>query len=273
MTYRSRIAACLGLATLLLGTAAQADQVADIKARGELICGTLGTSQPFSFQDAASRQLVGYDVDVCKLVADKLGVKVSYKLLSVAARVPELNEGRVDILAANLGYSPDRAQQIAFSHAYYVSPQKLLVRKDSGLDTIESLNGRRIGATKGSSSEREIKRILDKSQVIGYGDSSATYLALQQKKVDAQFASELVLARLVLQSPPTAPVSVIAKSVFDEPWGLGVRKTEPGFLQVVNQALDEAESSGVAAQLFDKWFGAQTPYKLERGFKIGPIAG
>ena len=151
MTYRSRIAACLGLATLLLGTAAQADQVADIKARGELICGTLGTSQPFSFQDAASRQLVGYDVDVCKLVADKLGVKVSYKLLSVAARVPELNEGRVDILAANLGYSPDRAQQIAFSHAYYVSPQKLLVRKDSGLDTIESLNGRRVGATKGLS--------------------------------------------------------------------------------------------------------------------------
>ena len=112
--------------------------------------------------------------------------------------------------------------------------------KDSGLDTIESLNGRRVGATKGSSSEREIKRILDKSQVIGYGDSSATYLALQQKKVDAQFASELVLVRLVLQSPPTAPVSVIAKSVFDEPWGLGVRKSEPGMLTVVNQALDEA---------------------------------
>ena len=136
---------------------------------------------------------------MCKLVADKLGVKVNYKLLSVAARVPELNEGRVDILAANLGYSPDRAEQIAFSHAYYVSPQKLLVRKDSGLDTVEALNGRRVGATKGSSSEREIKRILNKSQVIGYGDSSATYLALQQKKVDAQFASELVLARLVLQ--------------------------------------------------------------------------
>ena len=217
MKRHTFFAACLGLATLAAGGLAHADQLDDIKARGELVCGTLGTSQPFSFQDAATRQLVGYDVDVCKLVADKLGVKVNYKLLSVAARVPELNEGRVDILAANLGYSPDRAQQIAFSHSYYVSPQKLMVRKDSGLDSIEALNGRRIGATKGSSSEREIKRILDKSHVIGYGDSSATYLALQQKKVDAQFASELVLVRLVLQSPPTAPVSVIPKAVFDEP--------------------------------------------------------
>ena len=273
MKRHTFFAACLGLASLALGGSAQADQVDDIKARGELLCGTLGTSQPFSYQDGATRQLVGYDVDICKLIADKLGVKVNYKLLSVAARVPELNEGRVDILAANLGYSPDRAEQISFSHAYYVSPQKLMVRKDSGLDSIEALNGRRVGATKGSSSEREIKRILDKSRVIGYGDSSATYLALQQKKVDAQFASELVLVRLVLQSPPTAPVSVIAKPVFDEPWGLGVRKSEPRFLETVNQALDEAEASGAAAKLFDKWFGAETPYKLERGFKIGPIAG
>lgn len=73
MKRHTLYAACLGLATLVMGAAAQADQVDDIKARGELICGTLGTSQPFSFQDGATRQLVGYDVDVCKLVADKGG--------------------------------------------------------------------------------------------------------------------------------------------------------------------------------------------------------
>ncbi|MNT76787.1 hypothetical protein D3C72_2158340 [compost metagenome] len=52
-----------------------------------------------------------------------------------------------------------------------------------------------------------------------------------------------------------------------------MRKSEPRFLETVNQALDEAEASGAAAKLFDKWFGPETPYKLERGFKIGPIAG
>lgn len=272
MIHRTVLAAFLACATLA-GVSAQADQLDEIKAKGELLCGTLGTSQPFSFQDASTRQLVGYDVDICKLVADKLGVKVQYKLLSVAARVPELSEGRVDILAANLGYSPERAEQIGFSNAYYVSPQKLLVRADSGFNTIESLNGRRIAATKGSSSEREIKRILDKSKVLGFSDSSAAYLALQQKKVDAQFASELVLARLVLQSPPTAPVRVVEKPVFSESWGLGIKKSETRFLEAVNQILDEAETSGDATKLFEKWFGADTPYKLKRDFKIGPIAG
>ncbi|MDQ8032634.1 cysteine ABC transporter substrate-binding protein [Bordetella genomosp. 1] len=270
---KRNLLAAFAMGLFALAGTVHADQLDDVKKRGELICGTLGTSQPFSFQDAATRTVVGYDVDMCKLVADKLGVKVSYKLLSVAARVPELNEARVDILAANLGYSPERAEQIAFSRAYYVSPQKLMVRKDSGLADAAAVDGRRVAATKGSSSEREIKRILSKSQVIGYTDSSAAYLALQQKKVDAQFASELVLVRLQLQSPPTAPVTILEKSVFDESWGLGMRKSETRFIDAVNQILDQAETSGEAAKLFEKWFGADTQYKLQRSFKIAPIAG
>ncbi|WP_155196580.1 ABC transporter substrate-binding protein [Orrella sp. JC864] len=238
-----------------------------------MTCGTLGTSQPFSFQDPATRQLAGYDIDFCKLVGEKLGVKVNFKLLSVAARVPELNEKRVDILAANLGYSPARAEQIGFSHIYYVSPQKLLVRADSGVTGMQDLRGKRIGATKGSSSEREIKERLPESKVIGYTDSSAAYLALQQKKTEAQFASELVLVRLMLQSPPTAPVTVLEQAVFEEPWGLGIRKDEPAFMKAVNDILEQAEASGEAARIFEKWFGQQTPFKLQRSFKIGPVAG
>lgn len=250
---------------------AHANQLDTIKQKGELVCGTLGTSQPFSFQDQQTREVVGYDVDFCKLIADKLGVKVSYKLLSVAARIPELNEGRVDIVAANLGYSAERAKQIAYSHMYYVTPQKLLVRGDSGVDAIEQLSGKRVAATKGSSSEREIKKRLPESDVIGYTDSSAAYLALQQKKVAAQFASELVLVRLMLQSPPTAPVRILDKAVFDEPWGLGIRHNEPQFLAAVNKILDDAETSGEAAQIFEKWFGQDTPYKIKRSFRIQPL--
>lgn len=263
----------LALACVAASGVAKADQLDDVKKKGELVCGTLGTSQPFSFQDPKTRELIGYDIDMCKLVADKLGVKVTYKLLSVAARIPELNESRVDILAANLGYSPDRAEQISFSHAYYVSPQKLLVRDDSPYQTIESLDGQRVGATKGSSSERQIKERLAKSQVIGYGDSPAAYLALQQKKVEAQFASELIMARLVMQSPPTAPVRMIEQPVFNEAWGLGVRKSEGLFLRQVNRALEEAEATGQAKKVFDKWFGPDTEYKIKRSFVIGRIIG
>lgn len=261
----------VGVCLALASTLAQANQLNSIKEKGELVCGTLGTSQPFSFQDPVTRQVVGYDVDICKLIADELGVKVNYKLLSVAARIPELQEGRVDIVAANLGYSPERAEQITFSDMYYTTPQKLLVRADSDINNIKELKGKRIAATKGSSSEREIKKRMPDSDVIGYTDSSAAYLALQQKKVDAQFASELVLVRLMLQSPPSSPVRVLEEAVFEEPWGLGIRKNEPEFTAAVNQILRKAEESGKAQQIFDKWFGPDTQYKLKRSFKVQPL--
>lgn len=260
-----------GVCLALASSFAQAGQLDEIKEKGELVCGTLGTSQPFSYQDPETRQVVGYDVDFCKLIADELGVDISYKLLSVAARIPELQEKRVDVVAANLGYSPERAEQIAFSHMYYTTPQKLLVRDDANIQTIEDLNGKRVGATKGSSSEREIKKRLSNSTVIGYSDSSAAYLALQQKKVAAQFASELVLVRLMLQSPPTAPVRILEQAVYQEPWGLGMRKDEPEFIAAVNKILDKAEKSGKAAEIFNKWFGADTQYKLTRAFTIEPL--
>lgn len=261
----------LALPLALSAVPAKADLLDDVKARGNLICGTLGTSQPFSYQDAASRTLVGYDIDICKLVADKIGVKVEYKLLAVAARIPELNGGRVDILAANLGWSKERAEQIAFSHKYYTTPQKLLVLDSSPIKTIEDLDGKRIGATKGSSSERIIKEAVPGAEVIGYNDSPATFLALQQRKVDAQFASELVLVRLVNESPEGRQTRILDKAVVEEPWGLGVRKGEDKFLALVNEALDEAEKSGEAAKLYEKWFGAESPYKLKREFTIEPL--
>jgi polar amino acid transport system substrate-binding protein len=261
----------LALPLALAAMPAKADLLDDVKSRNSLVCGTLGTSQPFSFQDASTRQLVGYDVDICKLVADKIGVPVEYKLLAVAARIPELNGGRVDIVAANLGWSPERAEQIAFSHQYYTTPQKLLVLDKSPIQTIEDLDGKRIGATKGSSSERVIKEAVPGADVIGYADSPATFLSLQQRKIDAQFASELVLVRLVNQSPDGRETRILEKAVVEEPWGLGVRKGEDRFLAVVNEALEEAEKSGEAAKLFEKWFGAGTDYKLTRSFKIEPL--
>lgn len=106
----------LGLAAAaLLGQAAHADQLADIKQKGTLVCGTLGTAEPFSFPNPQTRETQGYDVDFCAALAKALGVKLELKLISVPARISELQQGRVDVLAANLGWTAERAQQMRLS--------------------------------------------------------------------------------------------------------------------------------------------------------------
>jgi len=262
------------VAGLLSLGAAQADQLADIKARGKLICGTLGTSQPFSYQDPKTREIIGYDVEMCGRIAKSLGVPMELKAISVDARIPELTQGRVDILAANLGWTKARAEQIDYSHSYFVSQQKILVRRDSNITTLDQLKGQKISAVKGSSSEQGVRRDIPSAQTLTFQDGTAAFLALQQGKVNGFCASELVLVKLKEQTDASAnPVDIVRQSLFVEPWGLGIRKGEPAFLKHVNDALAQMEQSGEAARVFQQWFGPETSYKLERDFKIEEIKG
>lgn len=262
----------LGLAVVAgMSAAARADELADVKARGTLVCGTLGTAEPFSFQDPKTREIVGYDVDMCGKVAEALGVKLELKPIAVEARIPELLQGRVDILAANLGWSKERAQQIDYSYSYFVSQQKMLVAEESGIESLDQLAGRKVSALKGSSSEQGVRREIPTAETVTFQDSSSAFLALVQGKVDGFCASELILVKLRKQAED--PLAIVEKSVFVEPWGLGIRKGEAGFKAQVDQALAALEASGEADRIFTKWFGPDTVYGLKRDFKIAEIKG
>ena len=252
-------------------TAARADQLADIKARGKLICGTLGTAEPFSFQHPQTRQIIGYDVDMCQKVADSLGVTLELKPIAVEARIPELIQGRVDILAANLGHTPERAQQIDFSFSYFVSQQKIMVTKESGITTLDKLAGKKITAIKGSSSEQGVRRLIPTAETVTFQDTSSAFLALAQDKVDAFCASELILVKLRQQAAAKTPMVVIEKSLFVEPWGLGLRKGEAAFKTHVNGVLAGLGTSGEIDKIFGKWFGAGTAFDIKRDFPIEDI--
>lgn len=254
-------------------SAALADQLADIKAKGTLVCGTLGTSEPFSFPDPQTREITGYDVDFCKAIASSLGVKLELKPIAVAARIPELQQGRVDVVAANLGWSAERAQQIAFSDQYFASEQKVAVRTASGMTQLKELAGKRVSATKGSSSELAVRKALPTAETMTFQDPPSGFLAMQQGKVDGFALSEMSLIKFKQQSEATSPVTIVEPALMLEPWGIGMRKEETALIKHVNGLLESMEKSGEAARLFNKWMGPTTPYKMQRGFKIEPIKG
>ncbi len=255
---------------------AQADALDAIKERGTLVCGTLGTSEPFSFQDQKTRQVVGYEVDLCKEIADSIGVKLEVKMISVAARIPELAAGRVDVVAANLGWSVDRAKQIDYSYADYVSPQKILIRQADAdkLKKTADLAGKRVSAVSGSSSEAGAKRLIPDVTTVTFKDPPTAFVALQQKKVDGFVGSELMLLKFE-QGAQKTPVklTMIEDPLFTEPWGLGVKKGEKALLGKINETMAGLEQSGKAQQIFDRWFGPQTQFHTKRVFKMEEIKG
>ena len=132
LTVTRRALFVIATSAAMMGLA-HADQLDDIRKKGELVVGVLGTDEPNSFVDPKTREIVGYEVDLAKAVAQKLGVKLKLKQLAVAARIPELQQGHVDLLAASLTHNKEREAVIDFSLTTFVTGQKVLVKKDSGI--------------------------------------------------------------------------------------------------------------------------------------------
>ena len=98
----------LALSGVAIAQPAKADQLDTIISAKTLRCATYADVPPFSSPDPKTREMVGFDVDLCRAIANELGVKAEIKPISVEARVPEVKLGRVDITVANLAYTQPR---------------------------------------------------------------------------------------------------------------------------------------------------------------------
>ncbi|WP_407149343.1 ABC transporter substrate-binding protein [Bradyrhizobium sp. ORS 86] len=260
-------------ALFLTAGAAHADRLKEIKERGKLVCGTQSTSVPYAYQDQSSRTFVGYDVDMCKALAKGLGVELEHRPLSTEARIPELKLGRVDVVAGSMAYLPERAQQVDYSLQYLRGEIKVLVRESAGIANLAGLAGKRVCASKGSSSAAIAERVLTNSRVMGFQDVAACNLALQSGRVDAFTAGELVLKRFLNASEASAErYALLQEPTAVEHIGLVVDKGNPELLAAINGVIQKMDSDGELDAIFNRWMGKDTVYGLSRNFKVEPVS-
>ncbi|XAH21830.1 ABC transporter substrate-binding protein [Xylophilus sp. GW821-FHT01B05] len=265
-TRRVAFAALALFATM----AAHADQLADIKARGTLVCGTLTSTEPLGFQDPKTRQIVGFDVDMCAAIAKRMGLKLEHRGLSIEQRIPELSTGRVDLVSAALGYTKERAQQVAFTAAHYQVPIRVMVKKDAGVTSFAQLADKRVSAVKSATTEIFARRGLPKTAIISYQDGPSAFLALMQDKVDGFSTSHTAGLRYLAESKGEAVF--IDDSLAWEPTALGVKKDEPALLAAVNKVLEDMEKAGEIDSIWNRWYGPDTRFAFKREKKLTPIS-
>jgi polar amino acid transport system substrate-binding protein len=265
------IAACIGLAIAAVALPARADQLQDILQRKELRCATFADVPPFASPDPKTREMVGFDVDLCKAVAQHLGVSAEIKPVSVDARVPEVQLGHVDVAIANLAYTLTRAKQIQFSDPYYVAKEMLAVRASDPGTHKSDFVGKRLSATKGSTSELAVK--LNKSVPLTFEDTGSVFMAVEQNKSVGMVANTMTITKLVAASQTNgAKLRMIPDPMLLEPICIGMKKDEPALLGKINAILVEMDNEGEINALWNKWLGPDTEYKMARTDKVVPLA-
>lgn len=251
---------------------ALADQWQDIQQRKELRCATFADVPPFAAPDPKTREMVGFDVDMCNALAKQFGVKATVVPVSVEARVPEVKMGRVDISVANLAYTLSRAEQIQFSHPYYLAKEMLAVKASDPGTKKADFRGKRLASTKGSTSELSIK--LNGSEPVTFQDTGSVYMAVQQNKALGMVANTMTITKLVNQSKSGGGVELkmIQEPMAFQPIGVGMKKEEPALLAKVNDALIALDKAGEINRIWNKWLGPNTEYKMVRDEKVVPLS-
>jgi polar amino acid transport system substrate-binding protein len=258
------------LAAVAFISTARADQLDDIRKKGEIVFGVLGTDEPNSFLDPKTREVVGYEVDLAKAIAARIGVKPVFRQLAVAARIPELQQGRVDVLAASLTHNKERESQIDFSLTTFVTGQKVLVRTSSGVTDVPQLAGKKVLTVKGGTQEPNVRKAVPGVEVITFETTQQAFLALQQGKGVGYVNDEASLVNDYAKlGAARKDYAILPTSLSVEPLALGLRKNEPALKAVVDGTLRDLEKSGDAEKLFFKWYGPSTKLQFDkRGFRI-----
>jgi polar amino acid transport system substrate-binding protein len=217
------------------------------------VVGVAEASPPFSFRDG-DKGVVGYDVDLAAAVAERLGVGLAKVPIINAERIPSLRDDKVDLVASGMTRSADRARDIDFSVAYFVSPHKILARRDSGIAGVAQLAGRTLALVRSASVDKDLKAAVTTLQIVLFDDYRAAFDALKERKVDSFLADELLLLSFAQRSGTPEDYTLLAGYALPRTAGFGLKKNEPRFTDLVNRTLLDLEDSGAAAKVFDTWF-------------------
>lgn len=266
---KNQIAALL-LSLVLLGTAvltgcssqnnsqataaASGDLLAQIQEKGEIVIAMEGTWAPWTYHDE-SDELVGYDVEVGKAVAEKLGVTATFVEGEWDGLLAGLDAGRYDIMVNGVGITPERQEKYDFTTPYAYNRTAVIVRGDyDEINSMEDLNGKKTANTISSTYAEQAEAYG--ATVTGVDDLNQTIELLLAGRIDATLNAEVVFADYQ-KAHPEANIKIAAYSDDVERVAIPVRKSADTatLLAAINQALAELDADGTLSELSVKYFG------------------
>lgn len=254
--YGLVLGAVLAAATAL---PAHADKLDDIIASGKLRCAIVLDFPPMGSRDKDNNP-IGFDVDTCNDLAKALGVTPEYVETPFPERIPALVSGRADVGVASTSDTLERAKTIGFSIPYFAFTFNVLTRKDAGIDSYESLKGRKVGSVSGTFEalrlEEDVKKWNDPNGSFqAFQTQADVFLALSQGTIDATAVTSTVayatandpnFKNLVVGGDAGYPVDYVA---------LIALRDEQGLLNYLNLFVNQQVRTGRYKELYNKWVG------------------
>ncbi len=225
--------------------------------KGYFVMGLDDTFAPMGFRDS-SGELVGFDVELAKEVAARLGLEVKFQPIDWSLKETELNSGNIDVIWNGYTITESRKEKVAFTDPYLNNKQLLIVMAGSSVTSKADLAGKTVAVQKESSAyeavmaETEFVDSLAKD-LIQFDTNNECFMDLEAKRVDAIVVDE-VLARYYMKLRGEENYTVLEDNFGEEEFGIGIRKSDVTFLKNVNDTMNEMKNDGTYDTIKAKWF-------------------
>lgn len=226
-----------------------------IKDNGVLVLGLDDSFPPMGYRDE-SGEITGFDIDLAKEVASRLGVELKLQPIDWDAKILDLNSKDIDIIWNGLTITEDRKKSIEFSKPYIANKQIIIVQADSGIEYKTDLKDKKVGIQLGSSADDAVNSDSETIKIIGelvkYQDNVQALMDLEVGRIDAVVVDE-ILGRYYI-SKKTGVYDVALDNFAEEEYGIGIRKNELALKKELDRIIDEMVSDGSATEISKKWF-------------------
>jgi polar amino acid transport system substrate-binding protein len=241
------------LAGVAFAAGASAQTLDKIKSRGVLVVGTKADYKPFGFRDP-SGAIVGFEPDIGKEVADKLGVKLELEPVVSSNRMQFLQQGKIDLMIATMNDKPDRRQVVGIiDPLYYASGVNVLASRKAALKTWEQLKGQKVCGIQGAWYNKPVAEKYGADIVAFKGQAEAETALMQGNCIawvydDTAFAERLADAKWKDFEMPL-------ETILEEPWGIAVKLDERDgpWGKFVSETIADWHRSGRLIELEKKW--------------------
>lgn len=217
----------------------------------ELVMGTNATFPPFEYVGGADgNEVVGFDVDIAKAIAEKAGKKLRIEDMEFDTLLTALNAEKVDFTIAGMTITDKRKESIDFSAPYYEATQAIVVRKeDSSISGESDLTGKRISAQLGTTGNSIAKDYTDSDKIVAFNSCFEAIMELKNGKVDCMIIDEQPAQSFVKKNPDLELVSMDSDPEF---YGIAVKKGNSELLEIINQTLEEMKADGSYDELISE---------------------
>ena len=211
---------------------------------------------PMGFKDEKN-ELVGFDIDLAKEAAKRIGREVTFKPIDWSAKEAELSGKRVDVLWNGLTITEERKANILFTKPYLESRQIVVVTDKSDIKAKADLAGKIVGVQDGSSAVEAVQKDEAAAKSIKelkkFGDNVTALMDLSAGRLDALVVDEVVGRYYTSKKP--GEYRVLEENFGTEDYGIGTRKDDTELMAKIEKAMDDMKADGSAATISTKWFG------------------